>query len=107
MKINLGAPLPGTQMLPASSISMISKGNQLPSSSNHPETYIDSNESEAQEGVSRDKRKASIFIEEPNSMRGNMEIYLEKWGEKMRSFEVQLKEITENLKILNKNSSKK
>lgn len=40
-------------------------------------------------------------------MRGNMEIYLEKWGEKMKSFEVQLKEITENLKILNKNSSKK
>lgn len=96
MKINLGAPLPGGQMLPASSITMIPKGNQLSSSSNHPVTYIDSNDSETQEGegVSRDKRKASIFIEDTNSMRGNMEIYLEKWGEKMRSFEVQLKEIT-------------
>lgn len=66
LKINLGAPLPGTQ------ITMISKGNPLPSSSNHPVAYIDSNDSETQEGVSRDKRKASIFIEDPNSLRGNM-----------------------------------
>ena len=86
---------------------MISKSNQLPSNSTHPISYNESNDSEAHESVSRDKRKASIFIEDPNSMRGNMEIYLEKWGEKMKSFEVQLKEITENLKILNKNSSKK
>lgn len=76
LKINLGAPLPGAQMLPASSITMISKGNPLPSSSSHPVAYIDSNDSETQEGVSRDKRKASIFIEDSNSMRGNMEIYL-------------------------------
>lgn len=36
-----------------------------------------------------------------------MESYLEKWGEKMRFFEVSLKEVTENLKILNKNNTKK
>lgn len=70
-------------------------------------TYNDTNDSETIETFSRDKRKASIFIEDPNSLRGNMEVYLEKWGEKMKSFEVQLKEITENLKLLNKNSSKK
>lgn len=46
LKINLSASLPAGQLPPTSSITMISKSNQLPSSSN-PMTYTDSNDSEA------------------------------------------------------------
>lgn len=40
-------------------------------------------------------------------MRNNFDLILEKWGEKIKYFEVQLKEVNKNLKILNKNSSGK
>lgn len=46
-KINLSAPLPVSHLPPASSITMISKGNQLPSTSSNPITYNDSNDTEA------------------------------------------------------------
>jgi chromosome segregation ATPase len=42
-----------------------------------------------------------------NAIRDEMEHIISRWSEKMKYFEIQLKEINENLKILNRTSSHK
>ena len=71
-----------------------------------------SNKGIEQHGQHEEGRRYSITSDQNGFLgdfgdKNNVQLIVQKWGEKIKLFETQLKEVNENLKILNKHSSKR